>query len=199
MAGLREQKKAETRKAIIDAAVQLFSNKGFEKTSIEDIATVAGIGKATVYTYFSAKVDIFLTYCDDELEGAFSELATKQSRASDLHEQLLEFFMIMFRFVTRDREFGRQLMRATSFPEEANPALKEHNKYYFDFLENIFRSAAQRGEIATGQDYYYLSAHVFSLYFAALAGFYGGYSETAEDVENGLSIFFRQFIDGIKP
>jgi AcrR family transcriptional regulator len=62
MSGIREQKKLETRKAILDAAVKLFAEKGFDQTSIEDIATEAGIGKTTIYGYFPNKNDIFINY-----------------------------------------------------------------------------------------------------------------------------------------
>jgi len=197
MAGIREQKKAGTRKAIIESAIELFSTKGFEKTSIEDIAKRAGIGKATVYTYFAAKSDIFMTYCDDELDVAFADLAKSEQYASCLLDELLEFFMIMFTFVTRDREFGRQLMRAMSFPKEVNNKVKEHDQRYFDYLEKIFRRAEQRGEIAPNQDLFVLSAHVFSLYFGVLAGWYGGYSETLDDAKEMLGTFFNQVIEGI--
>ena len=60
MIGLREQKKLETRRAIQAAAVKLFAENSFEKTSIEDIASAAGIGKTTVYGYFATKNDIFI-------------------------------------------------------------------------------------------------------------------------------------------
>lgn len=197
MTGIREQKKAGTRKAIMEAAIELFSTKGFEETSIEDIATRAGIGKATVYTYFAAKTDIFLTYCDDELDVAFAKLEKSEHNDSCLLDQLLVFFMLMFTFVTRNREFGRQLMRALSFPKEVNIKAKEHDQRYFDYLEGIFRIAEKRGEIAPGQDLFILSAHVFSLYFGVLAGWYGGYAETLDEAEDMLRKLFKQVIEGI--
>ena len=55
MSTLREQKKIKTRKCILDSAIKLFSKKGYEQTSIEELAKEAGIGKGTVYSYFSNK------------------------------------------------------------------------------------------------------------------------------------------------
>ena len=40
------------------AAANLFREKGFEKTSIEELARAAGIGKGTIYGYFQTKSDI---------------------------------------------------------------------------------------------------------------------------------------------
>lgn len=197
MAGLREQKKAETRRAIIESAVQLFSEKGFEKTSIEDIAKTANIGKATVYTYFAAKSDIFLTYCDDELDEAFADLKKPKQDGVFLLDQLIEFFMLKFTFVTRNREFGRQLLREMLFPKVVNERAKEHDQRYFDVLEVLFTNAQKRGEIAANQDLFLLSVHFFSLYLGSLAGWYGGYVDNVQDVENAMRNLFRQVIEGI--
>ena len=64
MSGVREQKKQQTRKAIIDAAVKLFTEKGFEQTSMDELGRAAGVGKSTIYGYFKAKEEIFLAHCE---------------------------------------------------------------------------------------------------------------------------------------
>ncbi len=197
MAGLREKKKAETRTAITEAAVRLFAEKGYEKTSIEDIARAAGIGKATVYGYFPAKDDIFLAYCDDELEESFARLQAEEGGEETLLEQLINFFMIKFTFITKNREFGRQLLREMVFPRQVNEKAKEHDPRYFDILEEFFQAAQQRGEIAADQNMFYLSVHFFSLYLGALAGWYAGYVHSHQEVEDGLRILFTQALEGI--
>ncbi len=197
MAGIREQKKAETRKAIIEAAVELFSEKGFSKTSIEDIASKAGIGKATVYTYFAAKSDIFLTYCDDELDEAFAGLRNNKLNEAGLLDQLIEFFMLKFTFVTRNREFGRQLLQEMLFPRQVNEKAKEHDQRYFDYLGEILVAAQQRGELAEGQDMFMLSVHFFSLYLGTLTGWYAGYAENLEEIETAMRTLFTQVLEGV--
>lgn len=197
MAGIRERKKAETRRAIIASAVQLFTEKGFDKTSIEDIARMAGIGKATVYTYFATKDEIFLTFCDDELQEAFTHLQTPQNESINLVDQLVDFFMLKFRFVTKNQEFGRQLLREMVFPKVPNGKAKEHDQRYFDILENLFRAAQIRGELAEKHDLFLLSGHFFSLYLGVLAGWYGGYVDTVEEVEEAMRNLFNQVFEGI--
>ena len=197
MAGIREYKKAETRRAITVAAVNLFSEKGYEKTSIEDIARVAGIGKATIYTYFSTKEEIFMSYGDEELEDSFAQFKDPQFAEGKLIDQLLEFFMIKFRFITHNREFGRQLLREMIFPKTANEKAKEHDKRYFDILENLFRTAQQRGELAGELDMFHLSVHFYSLYLGALAGWYTGYVDSFDEVEKAMRVLFTQAIEGV--
>ncbi len=197
MAGIREQKKAETRQAITVAAVALFSSKGYEKTSIEDIARAAGIGKATIYTYFSTKDEIFLSYCDDELEDSFAQFKAPQFTEGKLIDHLLIFFMLKFRFITRNREFGRQLLREMVFPKTINTKVKEHDQRYFAILENIFKSAQKRGELASNLDMFHTTVHFYSLYLGALAGWYTGYVDSIDEVEVALRVLFSQAIDGV--
>jgi len=60
VAGLRERKRASTSQAIIDAAMELLSNRRFADVSIDQIAAAAGIGRRTFFRYFPTKEDIFL-------------------------------------------------------------------------------------------------------------------------------------------
>jgi AcrR family transcriptional regulator len=57
--GLRERKKRATRRAISDAATELFMKKGFDNTSVVEIAEVVGVSPQTVLNYFPAKTDLF--------------------------------------------------------------------------------------------------------------------------------------------
>ena len=51
-----EKKKAEKRSALLNAAFQLFTEQGFQKTSISDIANQAEVAKGTFYLYFKDKI-----------------------------------------------------------------------------------------------------------------------------------------------
>jgi AcrR family transcriptional regulator len=57
--GLRERKKQATRRAISDAATVLFMQKGFDNTSVVEVAQVVGVSAQTVLNYFATKADLF--------------------------------------------------------------------------------------------------------------------------------------------
>ena len=53
--GLRERKRAETRRRIAEAAVRLVSEHGIAATTVDEIAEAAGVGRATFFRYFESK------------------------------------------------------------------------------------------------------------------------------------------------
>ena len=77
---LRDRQKAQTREHLLDVAAGLFADKGYNETTIEDIARAAGSSRATVYSYFSTKDDILRTLAIEMWETtedtyrAFAEL-----------------------------------------------------------------------------------------------------------------------------
>ncbi|MDF0489934.1 TetR family transcriptional regulator [Sphingomonas sp. H39-1-10] len=69
--GTRERKRRETHRRIADAGVSLFIEKGFDGTTVEEIATAAGISRRTFFHYFDSKDDILLSLQSD-IGGLFA-------------------------------------------------------------------------------------------------------------------------------
>jgi AcrR family transcriptional regulator len=198
MSGIRETRKRETRQAIMDAAVSLFSQKGFEKSSIEEIAKMAGIGKGTIYGYFRAKEDIFLAFCEDEIDYAFGMLAEKNDPQAPLLEQLVILFMSQFRFVTRNREFGRLLAREIVFPREASrEKSRDMDARYLQGVGALLTQARQRGELNPGVDNLLTTGHLYALYLLMLSGWYSGYLADEQEVEASLRALLYQALTGL--
>jgi AcrR family transcriptional regulator len=67
---LRARKKAQTRRAIQEAALRLFLDKGYEATTVQEIANAAGVSHMTFFRYFPTKEDVVLA---DEYDPMLAE------------------------------------------------------------------------------------------------------------------------------
>jgi len=56
--GLRERKKQQTRQRIVDAALELFDQRGFDRVPVAEVARLAEVSEATVFNYFPTKEDL---------------------------------------------------------------------------------------------------------------------------------------------
>src|SRR4029450_5832410 len=84
--GLRERKRVASRARILGEAIALFSERGIESVTVDEIAAAADVGKGTVYNYFKAKEDIivaFLLELDREALAAMPGLAVEAETAAD--------------------------------------------------------------------------------------------------------------------
>ncbi|MEM6291248.1 MAG: TetR family transcriptional regulator [Myxococcota bacterium] len=73
----REQKKAEVREALIQAADALFVERGYEGTTVDQIAEKAGVSRRTFFRYFPSKEAIAFPYAANRLE-AFRQFLTQR-------------------------------------------------------------------------------------------------------------------------
>ena len=200
MAGLREQKKRKTKAAILESAMQLFSRQGYANTSINQIASAADVGKGTIYSYFQSKSEIFLAFCEEQLSFVNRELAEKSSSDSSLIGQLLTLFIGEFRFISRNKEFGRILMRETIFPKEltVERSLELDNKY-IDLMVPLFQQAQKRGELRTDLELILVVGHFYALYIMTISGWYMNRLLTEEDVAMAMESLFLQALEGLAP
>ncbi|MBN2069370.1 MAG: TetR/AcrR family transcriptional regulator [Opitutales bacterium] len=75
--------KSEKKELIAEAALRVFSERGYEKTSISEVAKVAGIGKGTVYEYFSSKDELLC-------EAVYYYLSTLEPLIDDISRDIHE-------------------------------------------------------------------------------------------------------------
>lgn len=91
------------RKAILDAATQVFSEKGFRKATIKDIARVAGLADGTIYNYFGNKRELFIAIIESINNPLVAEL--EQTPGIGQSETLIHFLVAYgHRFVTENRQ-----------------------------------------------------------------------------------------------
>ena len=121
--GLRERKKLRTREAIIDAALRLFTERGFERTTVADIAAAADIAPRTFFGYFPGKEDVVFHDFEETFASLQRRLVEREpgETAIDAMRAWIAGLLAEEKFDDPRELCQRELVRST-------PALYEHNR-----------------------------------------------------------------------
>jgi AcrR family transcriptional regulator len=105
MAGKREQRKETIRKAIIKATAEAFFEKGYKKTSLDEITKRAGVTKRTLYKYFPSKVTLYCDMVDHYIQGLNSRLSKTLTLNLSTDKKLLRLVDDLISFSRENEEF----------------------------------------------------------------------------------------------
>jgi AcrR family transcriptional regulator len=121
-AATRRRLTAEERRAeILAAALEVFADRGYHQSSIDDIARAAGISKALIYEHFAAKQELYASLIEHHASELFERLAAAAvPQADDGAARRLEAGLdAFFAFVEERRDAWRMLFREVADPEVA--------------------------------------------------------------------------------
>lgn len=96
----RERKKGDTKDSIITSAIDFFKAKGFNETSMEEIAEKSDVSKGTLYNYFRDKESILVAYFQSLIASHSDEINGSLKDSNDIQSQLnniLDFINKLFR------------------------------------------------------------------------------------------------------
>ncbi|MGN2637561.1 helix-turn-helix domain-containing protein [Nocardia takedensis] len=75
---LRDRKRERTRRALLEAAVELFEDRGYEETTVADIAAAAEVGTRTFFNYFASKEELLFPDPDERVRAAVVAIAGRR-------------------------------------------------------------------------------------------------------------------------
>jgi AcrR family transcriptional regulator len=142
---VRPKQKA-VRDQIVRTAADLFRERGFPATTLDDIARPLGMSKASLYTYFRAKEEILAAISQETIESFTRELSLVLASALSPEDKLRRIVREHVRFVIANRSF-----LAVFFSEEANlparfaRALAAQKDRYDKGVESVVADGIRRG------------------------------------------------------
>ncbi len=99
----RERRLERTRSLLLDAAEEVFADKGFAPASLDDIARAAGYTKGAIYKHFATKEDLFFAVSDRYWRRYFDNFADVLSTATEVGAPELDAIAARWRRLSHDR------------------------------------------------------------------------------------------------
>jgi AcrR family transcriptional regulator len=134
--------KEKKRELILQIARKLFARYGLKKTSVDDIATEARIGKATIYYYFKSKQEIFKDVVDSELTILKDAIREAISRENSPQGKLRAFILTR---ISRTHELVNLYRVTKDVVTELLPDLEKIRESHFREELNIIKEILSEG------------------------------------------------------
>lgn len=150
----KDRRRERTRKEILRAAAQVFTQKGFHEATIQEIAQLAEFSAGSLYNYFENKEALYQDLFLDVFE-AFQQVMVLPGGEAPLEERLRQLVRTLFQFADDHRDHFRffallQWSGGLTMGKDVGARSECQRQMMNDFLRGFFADAVARGEIAGG-------------------------------------------------
>ncbi len=141
----RNRRIERQRREIMDAAAQVFAQKGYAAATTKDIAEASDIGESTLYNYFEGKREIFLAIIQrhaEQINAIFDEFSRLETR-----EQMADIFVRVMDIFLSQTHYTRALIGEAWFNDDIlSQFLSKRLAQISGYLEEYIRSRVQSGQ-----------------------------------------------------
>jgi len=163
-ASTRERERLARERDILNAAVKLFCENGFEKTSIEDLAKESEYTKRTIYRYFTCKEDIFFAVILDGYKILFEMIASSRRPECNGLGNIRRSYYAFYDFYSKHTQLLRLMTMEgiiKSYSEKKDVPYREkldkHTVTMFKDIIDLFVIAKTEGSIRSDVDMTHLA------------------------------------------
>ncbi len=151
----RQSASEQRRKAILEAALEVFAAEGFAAARLDDVAAKAGVAKGTIYLFFEDKEQLFEQLLVSAIAPVLSKVEALAAAPSSSLDEVLEATFAQFRtevLATPRREVMRLVLKeGQRFPRIAEVYHREAVAKGLAAIRQIAGKARERGEITSGE------------------------------------------------
>jgi AcrR family transcriptional regulator len=190
----REEKKRATRKKIMDTAIELFAEHGYEATTVHQITERAGVAKGTFFNYFDSKEDVF---CDIQTIWAATEFVKLKDKSGPILPHFREFLIELVRLVPYTRQLVRALYQSTFSNEKNLLNQLQIMKELKLMLIPIIVEAQKRGEFSSTFPAEMIADQAIQTYLGVLISWGMGMGD--DKLNTQMAVSFEFFFRSLQP
>jgi AcrR family transcriptional regulator len=162
--GLRERKKARLRQQIIDTAIRLFRERGYENTRVDDIVQVLEISQPTFFRYFPSKDAVLRDVALRGVECVKEQLRTGLSANTTTTERLRKSYYAMAHYAEADRALWQAVVLSGAMDPVRSPEMRERDESAIALLREVLAQGQERGEVTRDIPVVHLAQFMDALY-----------------------------------
>ncbi|NDV28041.1 TetR family transcriptional regulator [Desulfovibrio sp. JC010] len=199
MARKTKEEAEKTRQALLASAFKVFNEKGYAKTTLQDIATDAGVTRGAVYWHFKNKTDLFEKLFDYAFMPVRDLLFSKFEEDLDPKEMLSGLMRVWISHAGTEENFRAAfgiMFNKTEWSEELMPFKMKFREYEYKFIkrtENIIEQGQQDGIFREELKPAVAAAQYFSLFLglAQYSQFFPDEVDIHGEVESLIDMFMH--------
>lgn len=139
---------------IVYSAIEVFSEKGIDKTKVSDIVKRAGVAQGTFYLYFSSKLAVMPSIAEVMVEKILEEVKEHIDQAASFSEQLRQVIHVVFKITKDYRDIFALIyagLASTEYLQEWEAIYAPYYEWMSDFLEKAVKDGVIRQSIHPDQ------------------------------------------------
>ena len=178
--------KQRTQDRIVQAACDLFSDRGFEKTTTRDIAKSAGIATGTLFNYFPSKEALAVSIIANAVSSARDKFESKRRGGESLEELLFLLVVTELREMAPHRSFVRAVLETALSPFNSSPLANDGAQLRAAHLEAVADLVRESGLVGEP------SLVVMHLYWTLYVGVVAFWSNDASPKQEETLVLLDQ-------
>jgi AcrR family transcriptional regulator len=195
MPGLRELKKEDKKERLLKGAMELFTKKGFEKTSIEDITINAKVAKGTFYNFFDKKEDVIRYFLDNEISNSRREIERKLVLKDNIIDQLELLIFTYLKNIFKNKDFSRVLIRERI--GKIGVVSHRNEIKLMQSISQLIDMAKERNEIKNQVDSRHMAEMIFAMYTMYAVYWLNGFIKTKRQCVVRIREVLHLVFDGV--
>jgi AcrR family transcriptional regulator len=136
----------KTKRKIFETSMKLFSEKGYDATSIEEITATVGVAKGTLYYHFSSKEEIFNFLVEEGMKLLKNSIEIKTSRCETTMDKLRAVSLVQLKVLSKYENLLTIVMSQTWGNEPRNLFCKTKVLEHIEVIEKIINEGQERGD-----------------------------------------------------
>lgn len=136
----------KTKRKIFNTAIKLFSEKGYDNASVEDITAIAGVAKGSLYYHFAKKEDIFDMLLQEGIGLLKNSVEIKTKKCTSSLDKIKAVILIEIKVIVKYEDFLNVVLSQIWGEKEKNKKCKKAVFEYIKIIEDIVKEGIENGE-----------------------------------------------------